>query len=79
MILTTNRLDYLHKPMLREDKWDELGETRISQLMDTGYKTEKEKQDRDRRLAKIHAARAAKGRNRISTLGDLSETSFEAW
>lgn len=61
------------------DRAAELGDSRIAQLIDTQPRGKEQQDAIQKELAKINAAKSAKGKNRVSMLGDLPETSFEAW
>lgn len=63
---------------VRQDRIKELGGDRIDQLLDAGISPEN-KEKSSERWAKIMKAKVNKQTRRISTLGDLPETSFEAW
>lgn len=55
-----------------------LGSERVDQMLDARASVEGKKASSER-WAKIMKAKANKGAKRVSTLGDLPETSFEAW
>ncbi|MEM6912806.1 MAG: hypothetical protein AAF511_02385 [Pseudomonadota bacterium] len=62
-----------------EAKVRELGRDRFDQILGRKPRCAEDEQETDARWAKISAAKAAKARRRVSTLGDLPETSIDTW